>query len=61
MSRILMVCHGHPDLSIGGGEIAAYRQCSALRDAGHEVMFFARSPQPSPHCGTPFSHASSHP
>jgi glycosyltransferase involved in cell wall biosynthesis len=61
MTRILMVCHGHPDFSIGGGEIAAYRQCRALRDAGHEVLFLARSAQLSTHCGTPFSQASAHP
>ncbi len=60
MSRILMLCHGHPDLSIGGGEIAAYRQCQALRAAGHEVLFLARSPQLSPHCGTPFSQSATH-
>ena len=61
MSRIMLVCHGHPELSIGGGEIAAYRQCRALREAGHEVLFLARSAQPNPHCGTPFSQAWSHP
>jgi glycosyltransferase involved in cell wall biosynthesis len=61
MSRILMVCHGHPDLSLGGGEIAAYRQCTALREAGHNVLFLARSPLPNPHCGTPFSQSASHP
>jgi glycosyltransferase involved in cell wall biosynthesis len=61
MSRILMVCHGHPELSLGGGEIAAYRQCSALRAAGHDVLFLARAAPPNPHCGTPFSLALSHP
>ena len=55
MRRILIVCHGHPDLSVGGGEIAAYRQCRELRANGYEVLFVSRDVSPSPHGGTPFT------
>jgi glycosyltransferase involved in cell wall biosynthesis len=53
--RILIVCHAHPDLSLGGGEIAAYAQWQELRRRGIEAMFLGRAPMPSGHAGTPFS------
>ena len=55
MKRILIVCHGHPDLSVGGGEIAAWRQCRELRATGYEVLFMSRAATPSKHGGTPFT------
>lgn len=57
MTRILIVSHGHPDISVGGGEIAAYRQCQELRALGHEVLFMGRAPSPSRRGGTVFSAA----
>jgi glycosyltransferase involved in cell wall biosynthesis len=54
MRRILVVCHGHPDLSLGGGEITAYRQCRELRAQGYEVLFLGRDASASRHGGTPF-------
>jgi glycosyltransferase involved in cell wall biosynthesis len=53
--RVLVVAHGHPDLAIGGGETAAYRQVEELRRRGVEVLFLARAPTPSARGGTPFS------
>lgn len=29
--RILVLAHGHPDFSLGGGEIAAYNLYKALK------------------------------
>ncbi|MBV9735100.1 MAG: glycosyltransferase family 4 protein [Acidisphaera sp.] len=55
MTRILIISHGHPDLGVGGGEIAAYRQCQELRALGHEVLFMGRAPTPSRRGGTVFS------
>jgi glycosyltransferase involved in cell wall biosynthesis len=53
--RILIVCHAHPDLSLGGGELAAYSQWQSLRRRGIEAMFLGRAPMPSGHAGTPFT------
>jgi glycosyltransferase involved in cell wall biosynthesis len=53
--RILIISHGHPDLSLGGGEIAAHAQWEELRRQGIEAMFLARAAVPSGHVGTPFS------
>ena len=56
-TKILMVSHGHPDHSVGGGEIAAYNLHNALniRD-GFESVFFARHGKPELiHGGTPFA------
>lgn len=55
MTRILLICHGHPELSIGGGEVAAARHAAALRAAGHEVLLMARAPTPPAHGGTVFA------
>lgn len=53
--RVLVLCHAHPHLSLGGGEIAAYAQWRELRRQGVDAMFLARAPMPSGHTGTPFT------
>jgi glycosyltransferase involved in cell wall biosynthesis len=53
--RVLIVAHGHPDLSIGGGEAAAYQQVRELRRRGVEVLFLAHTSAPRTRDGTPFS------
>ncbi len=53
--RILIICHGHPDLSKGGGEIAAYNLFQEIRkNEDYEVVFLAYSREGG-HFGTPFS------
>jgi len=56
-TKVLMVSHGHPDHSAGGGEIAAYNLHKALNDSkGYESVFFARHGNPELiHGGTPFA------
>lgn len=43
-SRVLVIAHGHPDFSLGGGELAAYNVFKAMReDEGvEEAWFIAR-------------------
>jgi glycosyltransferase involved in cell wall biosynthesis len=53
--RVLIVAHGHPDFSIGGGEIAAYTQWQELRRRGIETMLIARIAQSPAHAGACFS------
>jgi len=55
--KILMVSHGHPDHSAGGGEIAAYNLHNALNLTDEfESVFFARHGHPELiHGGTPFA------
>jgi glycosyltransferase involved in cell wall biosynthesis len=53
--RVLILCHAHPGLSLGGGEIAAYAQWQELRRQGVDAMFLARAAMPSGHAGTPFT------
>jgi glycosyltransferase involved in cell wall biosynthesis len=55
MSRILVIAHGHPEISLGGGELAAEAQCRQLRALGHEVLFVGRAKGPSGRGGTPFT------
>lgn len=54
--RVLVVSHGHPAYSIGGGELAAYnlfRGLDAIEDA--DAHFLARiGPPLKPHADTPF-------
>lgn len=52
-----MICHGHPDINPGGGEIASYNLHNRLRSTeGFDSMFFARHDKPNlVHGGTPFS------
>ena len=54
LPRVLVVSHGHPDLSKGGAEVAAYNLFRGLRDKGAEALFLARVDQPS-HGGSTFS------
>lgn len=37
--RVCIVAHSHPDFTKGGGEMAAYRQFTAMRAAGREAIF----------------------
>jgi glycosyltransferase involved in cell wall biosynthesis len=39
--RVLVIAHGHPDLSKGGGELAAYQQFRELRKRGIDAYFLA--------------------
>jgi glycosyltransferase involved in cell wall biosynthesis len=53
--RVLLISHGHPDFSLGGGEIAAHAQWLELRRRGITAMFLARSNEFAGHMGAPFS------
>lgn len=54
--KVLVVAHGHPELSRGGGEQAAYDEFQALRALpGIEPVLLARAPLADGHGGTPFS------
>ena len=55
--RTLVVAHGHPHLSPGGGEIAAWNQHRALLAApGHDSVFLARHDDAArAHGGTAFA------
>lgn len=53
--RVLIIVHGHPDFSIGGGELAAYAQWQELRRRGVETMLIARIGQSPGHTGASFS------
>jgi glycosyltransferase involved in cell wall biosynthesis len=53
--RVLIIAHGHPDFSIGGGEIAAHAQWLELRRRGIDAMLIARVSQSPKHTGTSFS------
>lgn len=57
--RILIISHGHPDFSLGGGEIAAYSHWAELRRRGIEAMLVSRVSQSPGHTGAPFSARSS--
>jgi glycosyltransferase involved in cell wall biosynthesis len=52
--RVLIVAHGHPELSPGGGEIVAYEMFRALRATGKAEAFYMGAMLPRfgmPHCG----------
>jgi glycosyltransferase involved in cell wall biosynthesis len=53
--RVLIIAHGHPDFSIGGGEIAAHAQWTELRRRGIDAMLVARISQSPKHTGASFS------
>lgn len=54
--RVLIISHGHPQFSPGGGENAAYQHFDELRKRGHEVTFLAAHRETLlEHGGTPFS------
>lgn len=52
--KILFLVHGHPEISKGGGEVAAWNLCQAFKNEGHETLFLARVEGPS-HGGSSFS------
>jgi glycosyltransferase involved in cell wall biosynthesis len=56
--RVLVISHGHPDFSLGGGEIAAYAQWQELRRRRIEALFVARASQSPRHAGASFSNRS---
>lgn len=53
-ARILIMSHGHPDFSLGGGEIAAYAHWEELRRRGIEAMLVCRVSSAPGRAGTPF-------
>jgi glycosyltransferase involved in cell wall biosynthesis len=53
--RVLVVAHGHPDFSVGGGEIAAHAHWAELRRCGVESMLIARTSLSARHAGASFS------
>jgi len=53
--RVLVISHGHPDFSLGGGEISAHNQWLELRKRGIHAMFIARTVEHPGHVGTPFT------
>jgi glycosyltransferase involved in cell wall biosynthesis len=53
--RVLIVSHGHPDFSVGGGEIAAHAHWVELRRRGIESMLVARTSLSPRHAGAAFS------
>jgi glycosyltransferase involved in cell wall biosynthesis len=52
--RVMIIAHGHPDLSKGGAEIAAHQLFCELRSQNVDAVFVARSAEPS-HGGSAFS------
>jgi glycosyltransferase involved in cell wall biosynthesis len=54
-NRILVISHGHPDFSLGGGEIAAYEHWKELRRRDIQAMLVARTSASPNHIGAPFS------
>lgn len=52
--RVLILAHGHPDFSLGGGEISAHEQWMELRRRGVNAMLLARVDQSMSHTGAPF-------
>ncbi|MFO1188198.1 MAG: glycosyltransferase family 4 protein [Alphaproteobacteria bacterium] len=54
--RVLILSHGHPSFSIGGGEVASYNLHQGLNDLPDcESHYLARvGPPVKPHAGTPF-------
>lgn len=57
--RILIISHGHPDLSKGGAEMAAYNMFTELRKNDVDAYFLARTNQ-TPHGGAAFSQRNNH-
>jgi glycosyltransferase involved in cell wall biosynthesis len=53
-ARILIISHGHPDFSLGGGEIAAYAHWKELRRRNIEAMIVCRVADSPGHLGAPF-------
>ena len=57
--RVLLIAHGHPDFSLGGGELAAHAEWRELRRRGIEAMLVARTAASPRHTGAAFSLRSS--
>ncbi len=57
--RVMVISHGHPDFSVGGGENAAYAQFRELRRRGVEALFVARTGESPGHAGAAFSNRTS--
>jgi glycosyltransferase involved in cell wall biosynthesis len=53
--RIMVIAHGHPDFSLGGGEIAAHTHWTELRRRGLDSMLIARTGLSARHLGASFS------
>jgi glycosyltransferase involved in cell wall biosynthesis len=53
--RIMVIAHGHPDFSLGGGEIAAHTHWTELRRRGIDSMLIARTSLSPRHLGASFS------
>lgn len=53
--RVMVIAHGHPELSLGGGEIAAHAHWAQLRRLGIEAMFVGWSRYAPGHAGAAFS------
>jgi glycosyltransferase involved in cell wall biosynthesis len=49
--RVLVISHGHPGLSIGGGEVASYNLHEGLKRRGVDSFFLARAASPLPRHG----------
>jgi glycosyltransferase involved in cell wall biosynthesis len=56
--RVLILSHGHPDFSLGGGEIAAHAHWRELRRRGIDAIFVARVHQANSAAGAWFSNRS---
>lgn len=52
--KILIVSHGHPDISKGGAEVAAYNLYQEYQARGIDSLFMARTDRPA-HGGSTFS------
>ncbi|MGR5134653.1 glycosyltransferase family 4 protein [Vibrio alfacsensis] len=52
--KILIISHGHPDLSKGGAEVAAYNLYQEYKNRGIDCLFLARTDRPA-HGGSTFS------
>ncbi len=47
MTRTLIISHSHPQLKDGGGEVAAYRQFTHMREMGMDVHFLGAAYDPA--------------
>lgn len=54
--RVVVISHGHPQFTPGGGEIAAWNLFQGInQSARHQAWFLARAPQELLHLGTPLA------
>ena len=45
--KVLIISHGHPKFSPGGGEVAAYSMYKALKEQGHDTFFLSWNSTPN--------------